>query len=45
MVDLILYLLAVICFALAAVGLPKMRIHLGWLGLFFFALPLLIHKL
>ena len=37
-IDLILYILAAIAFLFAALGVTTARVHLGWLGLFFFML-------
>lgn len=36
MIDLILLVLACICFGLAAIGIPS-KVNLGWLGLLFYA--------
>lgn len=41
MIDTILLILAVICFGLAAIGVPS-KVNLGWLGLLFFAVRGLI---
>ncbi|HEY5588905.1 MAG TPA: hypothetical protein VIK86_08120 [Candidatus Paceibacterota bacterium] len=42
-VTLILMVLAVICWFLASISLPKTNpVQLGWLGMFFFGLSLLI---
>lgn len=42
MVHLILVIVAVICFALAALGINPTRIQLGWAGLFFYVLASLV---
>jgi hypothetical protein len=42
-IDLILYLIAAICLALAAFGVTARQISLGWLGLFFFVLVFVLH--
>jgi hypothetical protein len=39
--DVLLYLLALVCLFLAAVGVNPSRVSLGWLGLFFFILTFL----
>ena len=41
-VHFVLMLIAVVCFFCAAIGRPASPISLGWLGLFFWALTLLI---
>lgn len=42
-VNLILIILAVICWFLATISFPKTSpVSLGWLGMFFFGLSLLI---
>lgn len=44
--TLLLYILAAICFFLAAVGQGELfegRVHLGWLGAFLLTLTLFIH--
>jgi len=43
MIDLILYLIAAICLALAAFGVTARSISLGWLGMFFFVLAFALH--
>lgn len=43
MIDLILYLIAAICLALAAFGVTARQISLGWLGMFFFVLVFALH--
>jgi hypothetical protein len=40
--TLILYIVAMVLFFLAAVAVTVPRIHLGWLGAFFVALALVI---
>jgi hypothetical protein len=42
-IQLVLVLLAFVCTLLAAIGVPSSRIALGWLGLTFYFLSLLIH--
>lgn len=42
-VDLVLWILAAVCFLLSAVGLAQQgRVHLGWLGLLLAALTMII---
>lgn len=41
-VHFVLTLIALICFFCAAIGKPSGPVSLGWLGLFFWALDLLI---
>jgi hypothetical protein len=42
-VDLLLWIVAGICFFLAAVGLGEQgRVHLGWLGFVFVAIAMII---
>lgn len=41
-VSIILLLVAVICWFLAAISVPSGRVSLGWLGMFFFGLSLLV---
>jgi hypothetical protein len=36
--NLVLMIFAVICLALAAIGVPTTKVSLGWLGLAFWAL-------
>lgn len=38
----ILLILAVICFALAAINISVQRISIGWLGMFFLGLSFLV---
>jgi hypothetical protein len=38
----VLLILALISLALAAVGIPSSRVNLGWLGLFFWVLAVLV---
>ena len=40
--DLILTIVAIICFALAALGVAANRVQLGWAGLFFWALASIV---
>lgn len=42
-VTLVLHVAAIVCLALAAVNVPSgAQISLGWLGLFFWFLPLVV---
>jgi hypothetical protein len=41
-VDLVLYIVSLVCFLLAAAGVPVARPHLGWLGCAFLTLSLVI---
>jgi hypothetical protein len=41
-VSLALLILAAVCFAVAAIGVPTGRVHLGWVGLFLLTLMLLL---
>jgi hypothetical protein len=43
--DVILFLLAAVFFALAAFGIGSPRVSLGWLGLFCCALDWLLHAI
>jgi len=46
MVDFVLWVVALICFAMAAANVPPPqagRPHFGWLGAFFIALSVVIH--
>jgi hypothetical protein len=43
--ELICYFVAVVLFVLAAFRMTTKRAELGWLGLAFFALPLLIQAM
>jgi len=42
--PLILDILALVCFLLAAVQAPVPRVNLGWLGLFFWMLGILVAR-
>lgn len=44
MVTIILLLLALVCFAMAAFSVPIPRINIGWLGLALIALMWLLQK-
>lgn len=39
-IHLLLILAALICTGLCAIGVATSRVHLGWLGVFFFLLSL-----
>jgi hypothetical protein len=42
-VDLLLWIVAGICFLLAAIGFGQQgRVHLGWLGLLFVAIAMIV---
>jgi hypothetical protein len=42
-VDMLLWIVAAVCFLLAAVGLDQQgRVHLGWLGLLFAAITMIV---
>ena len=41
-IDLLLWIVAAVCFLLAAVWQRDIRVHLGWLGLFFGALTFIV---
>lgn len=45
MLELICYLVAVVLLGLAAFRVTTPRVDLGWLGLAFAVLPLLVHAL
>lgn len=46
-INLVLLILAFICLLLASLGIstaqPPSRVHLGWLGLAFWVLSLIVH--
>ena len=41
-ISLILYILALVCLFLAAVGFPTPRVNMGWLGMFFWLLGVVL---
>jgi len=41
-ITLVLYVLALVCLVLAALGVPSTRVNLGWLGMAFWLLGIVI---